>query len=199
MKKFWLLSLVLLLLLSACGTATPVNDEPTPTKENAPTTESAPPVESTAEPATDVFGDFTATDIEGNAVDASIFAGGKLTMVNIWATFCRPCISEMPDLGALSTEYADRGLQIVGMPVDVWSGDEDMLALAKEIVELTGADYLHILPSESLISAKLGKVTSVPETIFVDENGMQVGDSYVGSRSKEQWAEIIDELLELVP
>lgn len=147
-----------------------------------------------------ILSDFTTTDIDGNTVGQSVFKGKKLTMVNIWATFCGPCINEMPDLGKISEEYADKGFQIIGIPVDVvdYYGniDESQVELAKDIIDETGAVYLHILPSASLNQAKLSQVTSVPETIFVDENGNQVGESYIGSRSMAQWKEIIDGLME---
>lgn len=147
-----------------------------------------------------VLSGFTTTDIDGNAVNQSVFKGKKLTMVNIWATFCGPCINEMPDLGKISEDYADKGFQIIGIPVDVvdYYGniDESQVELAKDIIDETGAVYLHILPSASLNQAKLSQVTSVPETIFVDENGNQVGESYIGSRSMAQWKEIIDGLME---
>ena len=138
--------------------------------------------------------------INGNVVDESVFKGKKITMINIWATFCGPCINEMPDLGKINRDYADKGFQIIGIPVDItdYYGnlDENQVSLAKEIIDETGADYLHIMPSVSLNSAKLSQVTSVPETIFVDENGCQIGESYIGSRSEEQWLQIIDGLME---
>ncbi len=147
-----------------------------------------------------ILSDFESTDINGNVVDESIFKGKKITMINIWATFCGPCINEMPDLGEINREYADKGFQIIGIPVDVtdYHGniDENQVSLAKEIINETGADYLHIMPSASLNSAKLSQVTSVPETIFVDENGCQIGGSFIGSRSEEQWLTIIDGLME---
>lgn len=147
-----------------------------------------------------ILSDFTSADIDGNDVDSSVFKGKKLTMVNIWATFCGPCINEMPDLGKISKEYESKGFQVIGIPVDVvdYYGNIDInqVDLAKDIINETGAHYLHILPSVTLNQAKLNQVTSVPETIFVDENGCQVGESYIGSRSEEQWKEIIDGLLE---
>lgn len=149
-----------------------------------------------------VLSDFQSTDIDNNPVDASVFKDKKLTMVNIWATFCGPCIEEMPDLGELNKEYADQGFQIVGIPVDTMNqGGEisgEMVDTANEIIDQTKADYLHILPSDSLNDAKLSQVYSVPETIFVDENGNQVGESYIGSRSKGDWAKIIETLLKEV-
>lgn len=149
--------------------------------------------------ATSVFGSFSAKDLEGNTVDESVFAENKLTMVNIWATFCGPCINEMPHLGEIAQEYADKGVGIVGIVVDVadsrGSVNDNLLNEAVDIVSQTKADYLHIVPSPEMYSAKLNTVYSVPETIFVDSQGNQVGESYVGARSKAQWTAIIEELL----
>lgn len=142
---------------------------------------------------------FTTTDLDGNAVTQDIFAGADLTMVNIWATFCSPCIEEMPYLGQLKSEYQDKGFNIVGIVADVQNSDgsipEDGVSLAKEIVSQTGANYTHLLPSESLNSIILNNVAAVPTTVFVDSKGNFVGEEYVGSRDKQEWAEIIDGLL----
>ena len=105
----------------------------------------------------------------------------------------------MPDLGELAEEYEDN-LQIIGIVTDVLNQDgsysDEQIALAKEIITQTGADYLHLLPSKDLIELKLKNVSSFPETFFVDKNGNLVGSSYLGSRSKEDWAEIINTKLE---
>lgn len=150
-----------------------------------------------------LFGAFKAEDSNGNEVTQEIFAGHKLTMVNIWATFCGPCLREMPELGELDKEYRDQGFQVVGMPTDVIDRagaiDPEQVALVNEIAEKTGADYPHILPTQELVDAKLGSVTAVPETVFVDENGNQVGESYRGARDKAAWKEIIDGLLASMP
>lgn len=146
-----------------------------------------------------VFGEFTAKDLKGNAVTQDIFAQNKLTMVNIWATFCGPCINEMPELGELAAEYKDKGVGVVGIPVDITDEkgniDDYLFDEAVDIVASTKADYVHVVPTESMFVNKLAAVITVPETIFVDSQGNQVGDSYLGARSKEQWTEIIEELL----
>ncbi len=148
---------------------------------------------------TAVFGTFTAKDLDGNEVTQDIFASNKLTMVNIWATFCGPCINEMPDLGELAAEYADKGVGIVGIPLDVTDEegniDSYLYNEAVDIVATTKAAYTHIVPVESMFVRKLASVTAVPETVFVDSQGNQVGDCYYGARSKAQWTEIIEELL----
>ena len=146
-----------------------------------------------------VFGIFNATDIYGNEVNESVFAENKLTMVNIWATFCGPCINEMPYLAEIADDYADEGLAVIGVVADV--SDEKgnvsdyLLSNAVYIVDITGADYLHIVPSAEMFSAKLDRTNTFPETIFIDSEGNQVGESYIGARSEEQWIEIIDSIL----
>ena len=176
-KKWFLISLVVLLILfSGCSKET-----------------------TSLERGDRVFGDFTTTDIADAPVNDQVFKGHKLTMVNIWATFCGPCINEMPALAALHEEYGD-DFQVIGIIVDIADMNGNVLpqklAEAVAIIDSTGADYLHLLPSKSLNDAYLNTVQAVPETIFVDENGNQVGESYLGSRSKDAWKEIIDSLLE---
>jgi len=142
---------------------------------------------------------FTTFDLYGRLVEESVFADKKLTMINIWATFCGPCLNELPDLGEISREYADRDFQIIGIAVDTTDNKGlysiTQIDTAKGIVQTTDSGFLHLLPSESLNEAKLNGVMSVPETIFVDAQGNLVGKSYIGSRSGEEWKQIIDQLL----
>ena len=148
------------------------------------------------------FEKFTAIDLSGKKVTEDIFKGKKLTMINIWATFCRPCIGEMPDLELISQEYADKDLQIIGIVCDVNynadSYDMNLYQKALDVVEMTGVTYRNLLPSESLDIIKLGEVYSVPETIFVNDKGEIVGTNYIGSRSAEDWKAIIDNVMEIL-
>ncbi len=144
----------------------------------------------------ELFKDVTSYDIDGNETGSEVFKGKKLTMVNIWATFCSPCIKEMPDLQKLSVDYAEKDFQIIGIVSDVADiNDLNKISEAKEIMKSTGVSYKNIVPSDSLNEAKLNSVYSVPETIFLDENGNQIGESYIGSRSYESWQAIIESLL----
>ena len=192
MKKL-LLTVVLALCLTACGgqeTTQPETTQPQTTQTEGETTQSA----DTAQPG--ILSAFTAQDLQGNGVNQEILAGKKLTMVNVWATFCGPCINEMPDLGALAQEYADKGVQIVGLLSDA-NVSASQVELAQEIVDATGANYLHIIPGTDMMGL-LYQITSVPTTFFVDETGTQVGTAYVGAKSKDAWAAIIDQMLEEV-
>ena len=147
---------------------------------------------------TGVLSAFSTTDLEGNTLDQSILADYDPTMVNVWATFCGPCINEMPDLGELAAEYADKGVQIIGLVSDTMDSDgtisDSQVETAKEIVAETGADYRHLLPSDDLLGI-LSQIYAVPTTFFVDSEGVQVGDAIVTAQSKKKWIETIDGML----
>lgn len=186
-RALFALLLLPVLLVSSCTAPAPA--APTPAAESS-------------EAARPSFGSFTAPGIEEKDYTQELFANADLTMVNIWGTFCGPCIEEMPYLGELSAEYKDKGFQIVGIVVDAASRlggyDKNVVSAAWDIIEQTGADYIHLLPSEDLINIKLNQVQYIPETVFVDKNGGIVGEPIVGGKSKEDWKQTIDTYLALV-
>lgn len=149
---------------------------------------------STPEPPEPVV--FEAQDMAGNTVTSDIFGDSKLTMVNVWATYCNPCLSEMPELGELAGEYDSGDFRLIGIISDVVEGaDQKDMDYAAELIEQTGADYTHLLLNQSLYSGLLSDVSAVPTTFFIDENGIVLG-GVVGAREKAVWKEIIDGLLE---
>ncbi|MDE5893440.1 MAG: TlpA family protein disulfide reductase [Acetatifactor sp.] len=164
-------------------------------------TESAPTQETESTSAPESGNDstaiaFDALDMEGNAVSAGIFAETKLTMVNVWATYCNPCLREMPGLGELAEEYAPEEFRIVGVISDVMEGaDQKTIDLAADLIEQTGADYTHLLLNESLYYALLTDVTAVPTTFFINEDG-EILDIVIGSMEKSAWEEKVNALLE---
>ncbi|MEM1483253.1 TlpA disulfide reductase family protein [Oscillospiraceae bacterium PP1C4] len=192
------LAIAMALMLTACSANGGTSSSEAASSSQS-TAESASSMQESNQPS---LSKFTATDLEGNEVSQEIFADADLTMINIWATFCGPCLSEMPELGEISAEYKDRGVKVVGIVMDVLNSDgtisEEMVKTAKETVEKTGAAYQHLLPSDDLIAAKLKEVSAVPETFFVDKNGNIVGKSYMGAKSKDKWIAIIEETLKEV-
>ncbi|WP_171031664.1 TlpA family protein disulfide reductase [[Clostridium] hylemonae] len=188
-KAITILTLSLALLLTACGSGKEEKADAGSSKSSEGSKASD---TSSSSASKKIFGTFESETLEGEAVSDEIFSRADLTMVNIWGTFCGPCIREMPDLGELSREYADKGVQIVGLVSDVGKAKDEK---AEEIVSTTKADYTHIIASQDLMTGILGSVNVVPTTIFVDKEGNQVGDVYSGARDKDEWAGIIDELL----
>jgi thiol-disulfide isomerase/thioredoxin len=139
-----------------------------------------------------LFPQFETVDLAGKGVDYGLFAGNKLTMVNIWGTFCGPCIDEMPDLARLGKEMPE-GTALVGLVMD--AVDKDSLDLAKKIVSDNGVGFTNIVPDEALKAYVNENVTGVPTTIFVDASGKIVGDAVLGTRDFDAYMEVVTERL----
>ena len=121
---------------------------------------------------------FTATTITGETVTNEIFAAKKITVVNIWGTFCPPCIGEMPDLGEMARSLPDDA-QIIGLVCDATEGSSEIQAALK-ITREAGADFVNIVPDEQLTKF-MANVEAVPTTIFVNSRGEVVGKTIVGA------------------
>ncbi|MBD5549822.1 MAG: TlpA family protein disulfide reductase [Lachnospiraceae bacterium] len=189
-KVLVIVSILFAVLLSGCGKS---DENKIPENNSAEEEESTIPPETEETPAGI---DFEGIDMDGNEVSSAVFSEAKLTMVNVWATYCNPCLSEMPGLGELAQEYDPEEFQIIGIISDVpeGSGQKEM-ELAADLIEQTGADYTHLLLNESIYFALLTDVSAVPTTFFVDENGV-ILDTIVGAMEKSAWEEKIGALLE---
>lgn len=187
---FLVLSLILL-----CGCGGKSDEAPTETASE-PETAGEPPTSAEPSPeeeAAPIFITFEGMDLESNPVSQEIFSRSRLTMVNVWATYCNPCLNEMPGLGELAAEHDPSEFQIIGIVSDVIEGEDQ--TLVENLVQETGAAYPHLLANDSIGQAILSSVSAVPTTFFFDGDGAYLG-GVVGSAEKEQWEEIIHDLLE---
>ena len=111
------LSIFIALTLIGCGTKTQEQHPSTPAPSEISESEM-----STTDAAEYVLS-FSTTDINGAPVDSSIFSEKKLTVVNVWGTFCGPCIEEMPELADWAREMGD-DIQLIGIVGDI-NGEND--------------------------------------------------------------------------
>ena len=199
-KGIWKIIISLLLMgvvVTGCGSSSDEKNEMGLSGEGQTQTEekdTAGGTESTTEAEPYVL-QFTGTTLSGDTLTSECFADSKLTMINVWATFCGPCINEMPDLGELAAEYDTEDFQLIGIISDVIEGTEgDTFVEAQEIIAETGADYTHLLLNEELYRNLVGASDSVPTTYFFNQKGEYLG-YLVGAQSKEVWKQIIDGLL----
>lgn len=138
---------------------------------------------------------FNAKSIDGEDVTSDIFVDSKLTMINVWGTFCNPCLQEMPDLGEIAASYDKAQFQMIGIISDVTDkAKQEDIDYAKELIEETKAGYLHLLNGDSLTQNLLAAVSAVPTTFFVKQDGEVLGYT-VGAMDKASWEALIDELL----
>jgi len=136
---------------------------------------------------------FETLDIHDNPVKSEdIFRGHKVTMLNIWATTCTACISEMPKLMQMNKEFEEKGGQIVGLVFD--AAEEDLITEAKEIAAELDIDFLTLLPNDYL--RKTFDAMSYPTTYFVNEKGEIMGEPLMGAKIsayQERMAEYLGE------
>lgn len=142
------------------------------------------------------LGEFSTQDINGTSYTQDIFKDYDLTMVNVFTTWCTPCVREMPDLEKLHQQVADKGVNVVGVVLDVLNEKGEVvpegLEQAQELVQKTGVTYPVLLPDSTYLNGRLIGIQAVPETFFVDKNGSVVGETYTGSGSLEDWLEVVE-------
>lgn len=95
---------------------------------------------------------------------------GRLLVVNFWATWCAPCIEEMPDLQKVQVEYAARGVTTVGIAIDNASAvkrfrDEQNVGLPLLVAGAAGTELVRQLGNAS---------GALPYTVLVDRSGIVV-------------------------
>jgi len=195
MKKRMFLWMAAILLLAGCG----ADKEPIqqPSVQEQTQEEAADGVTEQTEEAADepYIVSFEATTIEGEPMSSDIFAQSKLTMINVWATYCNPCLMEMPDLGDIAEEYDKANFQLIGIVSDVVdTASKSDIDNVKELVIQTEANYPHLLLNQSLYENLVGGVSSVPTTFFVNQKG-ELLTYVVGANDEDTWERIINELL----
>jgi thiol-disulfide isomerase/thioredoxin len=135
------------------------------------------PVDATAPQLGQPLADFTLPDLHGQPVQLAGLRG-KVVFVNIWATWCQPCVEEMPTIQRLYERLHGQGLEILAVNLD---------ALGTQVVRPFMQNYRLTFPTlldtKNLVQ-RLYHTTGVPESFIVDKRGILV-DKVVGPRD---WA-----------
>ncbi len=139
---------------------------------------------------------FETTDLDGETVDsAELFAEHALTMVNVWATWCPPCVGELGELDALNERIAELDCAVVGVLLD---GDEaGAPEQARKLMEEKDAHYRVLLPMEKV--DELFPLEAIPTSYFVDRNGVIVAPPIIGARVDEYAQTFRDLLTDAAP
>lgn len=123
--------------------------------------------------------DFSLPDRQGKIQEISQWKD-KIRIINFWATWCPPCLKEMPDFIQLQKKYAKQNIQFIGIAIDDPSAVEDYLAF----IEINYP--ILISPSEGgLIAKQLGNIVSaIPYTVIVNQEN-NIIFHHPGELSKE--------------
>ena len=111
----------------------------------------------------DLAPDFVLPRLDGKVQALSNYRG-KVVMLNLWATWCPPCIAEMPLINDLAQTYADQGLTIVGIAGD--ENADDVHAFVQE----TPLYFDVLLDPQGAVGTEYG-ITGYPETFLIDREG----------------------------
>ena len=124
---------------------------------------------------------FETTDLSGSPVNsADLFAQHEITLLNLWGTWCGPCIQELPELNKVNALLAEMDGAVVGLLND-GKGPNDV-ELAERLLAENGVSYLNILSPENMKEIILQHY--YPTTVFVNREGVVVGRTLLGTPGK---------------
>ena len=125
--------------------------------------------------------------LDGQTLKSSDFKG-KVVVLVFWATWCRPCLAEIPDLVSLQNSYGKDGLTIVGISVD--RGDP---AKVQSFAKEKGLNY-PVVFADKLVREAYGGIEVIPATFLIDKEG-KLASKHLGLTSKLEFEQDIKELL----
>ena len=171
MKKITIILIPLLLVMLSCG----VSDN---TDTSDKTDKAGEVQEANKAPS------FQLEDLTGNTLDSSDMKG-KVVVVNFWATWCPPCIQEIPGFIKAYDEFKNDGLEILGLAV---SDSEDNV---RQFVKDNGVNYPVALATDAVISA-FEPGNYIPSTIIIDSNG-NIAHRHVGIMTRDAIVKYLEE------
>ncbi len=129
-------------------------------------------------------------DQNGKKISFAEFSKGKPVLVNFWATWCGPCVHEIPDLVALNKEYTAKGALVIGISAD---RDDDALDLVSGFTKEKNVTYPIVIDNGDLEEA-FGGLRGYPTTFYIDKTG-KIVKKMIGAQSKETFAKEFDSIL----
>jgi peroxiredoxin len=133
-----------------------------------------------------VFPDFSAKSITGQDVSLARLKG-KVVLVDFWATWCPPCVADLPRLKAAYEKYHDKGFEIVGISLDK---SESALKDFIKAREIPWAQIFDGKGWESPLAEKYG-VDMIPTMYLLDADGKIVGSNLSGMVLEEQLEKLL--------
>ena len=132
--------------------------------------------------------EFAVKDLEGHEV-SSADLGGKVVLIDFWATWCQPCKKEMPGYQKLLDKYGERGFAVVGFKFANMMDTENPLAFARKI----GVHYPLPVATEE-INGKFGGIEGLPTTFLYDRQGI-LRDKVIGFEYTEHFEQELKSVL----
>lgn len=132
--------------------------------------------------------DFTLKDINGNSVTLSTFRG-KYVLIDFWASWCQPCMIELPNVIEQYNAYKDKGFEIVGVSLD---RDREAWINTVKGRQMNWPNAWDMEGEEPGAVANLYGVTGIPHTVLLDKEGKIIEKNLRGPALKAKLAELMD-------
>jgi cytochrome c biogenesis protein CcmG, thiol:disulfide interchange protein DsbE len=121
--------------------------------------------------------DFSRTDLDGKVVHLSAFRG-RLVLLNFWASWCGPCLAEMPQFSRWQAVYGPRGLQVIGISMD------DDVRPVEALLRRRPVSY-PIVVGDAALGRRFGGVLGLPMTYLIGPDGSILarydGETHLGA------------------
>jgi len=130
---------------------------------------------------------FALQDLNGKSVSLAGLRG-KVVVLDFWATWCPPCVKEIPHFIELYEQYKDKGVEIVGISLD-----REGISVVKPFVQKFQIKY-PIMMTDGKVDQAFGPITSIPTTFLIDAAG-NIRKTYVGYNEKAVFETDIKKLL----
>lgn len=123
--------------------------------------------------------ELTFTALDGRTVDFASLRG-KVVLLDFWATWCGPCIAEMPNIKDVYAEYHDAGFEVIGVSLDR-AKDLDKVRAEVARLGLPWPQYLDRDHARNALADDLG-ITTIPAPFLFDQNGLLISTTARGER-----------------
>lgn len=114
--------------------------------------------------------DFTLPSVDGRPTRLSSYLGKKAILMNFWATWCGPCMQELPHLQALYDKYKAQDFEVISIAMD----DPTTVAAVPPKVRQMGLNFTVLLDTESRATALYNPTLAAPFNVFIDKSGKVV-------------------------
>lgn len=112
--------------------------------------------------------DFTLNTLDGKKVSLKDFKG-KVVFLNFWATWCPPCVVEMPSMEALHKRFKDNGLVVIAV------NSEETEKKVSKFIRKKGYTFLVLMDTNGSVTSDSYRAVGFPTTYLIDRKGMVVG------------------------
>ena len=126
------------------------------------------------------FPEFNEKDLAGKPLSVANYKG-KIVMVDFWATWCGPCVAELPNVLKVYQKYHDKGFEIIGVSLDE---DKDKLTSFIKEKNMKWPQYFDGKGWQNKLAAQYG-ITSIPATYLLDKDGKIIGKGLRGEKLEE--------------